>query len=463
MLKDSTRANNPLLLGIRFYTRCANHSFWIDDLTVTETSPSSEPAVDILGAEGAVISNQKLSQDASLAVEANNPQNSISKTYFNFGNDAYENVQLATLDMKLSSTQKHTLNLFAFPDFSYPERLTYQNAPANIAGAGLDLNMVYGNAPLKSFAVNGSGLYTIDVTDYIKNAGGDYVFALTSDDIFEKEYLNLDFETYTFTKDVDYQNYGDFSGNVSIDSGACVISGLAHGNGIRILNAFGNEIPAESGAMYKLTADISAVGDGVSHSISIGVAGDDGSPEQITDYQLTPGEKTAISYIFQTGTEDGTSFTNLVFADTSDVPAGSIVLDNIVLLSGATTVEEAVLNVAVAKETVLPDYQVGEFVFYAGNTKLNAMDRTVNTIKIDVHNNTIEKFEPRMIVALYEGSILKKVYFNQPTTPVTEGNTALLLCENIDLSDTSVNMVKVMLWENLNGMKPMKNHLEVSL
>ena len=100
-----------------------------------------------------------------------------------------------------------------------------------------------------------------DVTDYIKN-NKEYIFALTSNDAAAKQFLNLDFEKYSFNKGCDYTLYGNFEGSADIAGGVLEVGGITGTNsGINILNVFGNGQTCEKGKTYTVKADVEPVGD----------------------------------------------------------------------------------------------------------------------------------------------------------------------------------------------------------
>lgn len=441
MLADATRANNPLLFSIRFATRCSGRIFWLDDLKITETTPSDEEALAVIGAKGKTISNKALADSSALSVTAKNGTSSVYKTYLNFGENNFSNVQRATLKMDVKNSAPHSLNVYAIPSSSYGENLTFNNAPENGAGTSMNIGSV------ATVNVTDSGNYEIDVTDYIKsNQAYDSIFALTTDDMLGKEYYNQNFETFSFAENVDYELYGDSS--VAVNGGECTVNG-----GIRILNVFGNNAVCDGNTKYKLTADIIPSGSEESCKILLGAAKADTAPEYTKEVALTPGEKTTVTFEFVSGEDD--KLTNLVIADISDSQAESFVIDNIVLSSEKTEVQSATLSVATASEANV-SYTAGSYIFVAGGEIKVKPDGDTDLVKVNVFNGDKDDFAPELMVAAYKENKLVALYRSEKQA-IAKNSSLNIECNTNDLETKDFDSIKLFLWD---GMNPLKTETE---
>jgi len=437
MLADSTRANNPLLFSIAFTTRCSGRSFWIDDLKITETTPSDEEPLFVVGAKGKTISNKVLADSSVLAVGAQSGASPVYKTYLNFGENKFSNVQRAILKLNVASSTPHGLNVYAIPSANYEGSITFNNAPENGAGTSMNVDA------LAKVNVTDSGSYEIDVTDYIKaNRSSDSIFAITTDALLGREYYNQDFESFSFTEDLDYEPYGNSASFAGINNGECSII-----EGIRLLNTFGNNQECESNTKYKLTADVTVCGSEESYNVLLGAAKADTAPEYTKEVALPSNTKTTVTFEFTTG--DADKLTNIVIADISDIISGSIKIDNVILSSDKTQITDAVLSVASASEANV-SYTVGKFIYSDNGNIQDSLSSATDAVKVNVYNGNMADFSPILVVAVYKENKLVDLYISEKQT-IAENASQNLECNGINLENKDYDDVKVFIW---NEMEP---------
>ena len=327
---------------------------YIDDLYSTKLLDNAGTTLEIM--DCAAVSGTGKKNTASLSAEgaeAANTRLSIRKSYLHFDGGQYENTQKATLEISVQSADGQTVQVYGVTDAQYPSELTYNNAPGNTDSEAMDSGKVYGSAPLAEFVATKPGTYTVDVTNYVKNhAPGDYVFALASNDAGGTAYINLDFDAFSFSKGADYTAFGGYNGSVSIQNGAAVIDGIANaGEGIRVLNVFGNDnAVCKEAETYTVSMDVTAAQD---MGVTVGLTSKTGNTMLAgggVQEQLTAGARKTVSFTVTASAQDVAD--SVCAVAVVGLGAGSITIDNVLVKSSRAVVAdtEASLRIEKAQE-----------------------------------------------------------------------------------------------------------------
>lgn len=278
-------------------------NLYFDDISSVEYIEGA--AVTLSVDQSAVISNSRLEDTGSILIDRNDSTDGIRKSYLRFAGSAeYENTQRATLQFDAAKASGQTIKVYGIVNAPYPDELTYTTAPATEADEGMNPDQLYGGAPLAEIKVNGAGTQSVDVTDYIKyTAPGEYIFALVSENAGGTEYTKIDFESFPFSKGIDYSAFGGYTGATAVSGGKAVISGVkAAGEGIQLLNMFGNGAVSEPGRSYQISMDVTPNEDA---DITLGVCGKAGNEiaNSITQH-IAAGETRRVEFTYTAGQQD---------------------------------------------------------------------------------------------------------------------------------------------------------------
>ena len=136
----------------------------------------------------------------------------------------------AKLSFVASEHQGQRFKLYALTSVSFPEELTFANAPANGKGTEMLLEYVYGAKPLGTFTFDGEGKATVEVTDYIRACAQKTAIFVVTSEKGSLLYLNLDF---SMTDEV-VTNSITSNGDLTLEDGELTTTGTS----ITIHNAF---------------------------------------------------------------------------------------------------------------------------------------------------------------------------------------------------------------------------------
>lgn len=331
--------NSAGLLRIDAYnlnSDTASRNIYIDDLAVYEVS-GEEICLDVT--ESVIVSNKKLSESSIMVGRGDKTaevQTGIKKAYIRFESGDYKYTQKATLNFNAVSASGQNIKIYGVMGQSYPDELTFENAPANADGAEVDLNLVYGGAPIAQISVNALESYSVDVSDYVKaNAGYENIFIIVNEQVSGSEYMDLDFETFSFSAGVDYTSDGE----VAVTDGKANIAGKT----ISLKNVFGNGAKTtKEGKTYVVSADVTPESDS---SVTLAVTDSDGTVYGSVSKEVLAGECANIA--FEYIAEDALANMITISSDTANYSIDNVrarcdslvMLDDFVQLMVETAVE----------------------------------------------------------------------------------------------------------------------------
>ena len=324
--------------------------FYIDDIYSTEIVEGAGTALS--AKEAASVSANKTSKDTLYVCgsDADSEARFIRKAYICFDGGEYEKTQKATLAIDVEKGNGQTVYVWALTD-EYPDRLTYTSAPGYSEYEGI--NNAYGGTALASFTADQAGVHYIDVTDYVKaHAPNEYIFAITSEDNGGCEYISYDFERNApFAKDIDYTAFGGYEGSAVVNGGELNVSGAAAGQGIKLLNVFGDEGAAvNTGEEYSISIDVTS---GADSEFTIGAINADGKIAYSANYALTADNKQTITLSFTATKEDADDLINAIYVETAN--AADFKIDNVTVSSrSAAAIGACELDIETAKENPQP-------------------------------------------------------------------------------------------------------------
>ncbi len=222
---------------------------YLDDITSTEFSARTayRPSVT----EATAVSNGKT--DGTLSVDRTAAGEEtlfgIRKVYLAFADLTGAHANRAELVLRITEAEGQILKIYGLPK-ALSDSVTWNNAPANRYDEGVDLSHVFGGKPIAT-AVAMTGELRLDVTEYVRAAGGFASFAVVSEDAGGKEYLHADFSSVELFADVDYTT----DGTLTLDGGV----GRVSGESITFRNAFGGrDAVVQEGREYTITVKVSA-------------------------------------------------------------------------------------------------------------------------------------------------------------------------------------------------------------
>ena len=329
-------------------------NLYIDDLSSIERleGPATNLNVDRL----AVISNTGYQNPEAVVVARNDSVHQIRKAYLRFSGGEYETTQKATLDLQVLEAKGQKVKIYGIINREYPASLTFDNAPASNKDESMDLNYVFGGAPLGEITAN-AGVQSIDVTNYVKAQGAkDCIFAITTDDNGDISYTSIDFETFPLSPGIDYTAFGGNSGRVSLKDGAAVIEGVENaGQGIRLLNVFGSGgMVCKADESYTVSADVTPLGTNENgYEMMLGLCAKDGdvlSQNIFTSETIAANNTKKITLTFTANAEtvsDGACA--LAVYCGSQVPEQGFSIDNVSVKSSNAVVISAAAGLSVYK------------------------------------------------------------------------------------------------------------------
>lgn len=335
-------------------------TLYIDDLFSMEYTEGDAAALNVESA--AVISNTPLDSADSLRIGRSDTAQGIHKTYLRFsGDDSFKTTQRAALELDVQKASGQTVRIYGLTGVPYPEKLTYNTAPASNEDESMDESKVYGGAPLAELAVNAAGRYTIDVTDYVKNtAPEEYIFAITSESTGGTEYLNLGFDDFPFSKGVDYTAFGGYEGTAEVADGKAGVRADAAGEGIKLLNVFGNGgTSCQAGRTYTVSVDVSSTDTAADVSLGLCTANNDTLvPPDSVAQSIAPGERKTLTLTYTADNQDETSGVSALAV--YSVNGAGFEIDNVRITSddSAIITPSVVLAVETAKESDQPEEPV---------------------------------------------------------------------------------------------------------
>ncbi len=420
--------------------------FYVDDLYATEVIPGAGTGLTAVE-QASVMGDGRVSTDTLFVNGSGKEQNAsyIRKAYLRFDGGDYEHAQKATLRIHVEEANGQTLKLWGVKDGSYSGDLTYNTAPASNADESMNLAEVYGGAPIAQITADRTGVYEIDVTEYVAdNAPDGYLFALTSEDIGGTEYIGLDFETYSFTEGTDYARFGGYGGSVQTTGGAAVVDGIANaGEGIQIYNVFGSGNEAcSTGETYTVSADITPLGEG-DYPITMGLCSADGTLAQSASATETiaAGQTKRMEFIF---TADGTE--NLCTLALYGGAAGGFMVDNLVVQSA----NKVALQASASLEMETAQEPGGEEPAKPG-VVIKGFNADSKTAVIEAENTCTAT----VIFAAYTGNLLTSVQIVE--TELTQGENEIK-AEGFDTAGAESGCI--MVWDDITNLKPLGRSYE---
>ena len=312
---------------------------YIDDFYAHEAVPGEKNIMKVC-AKASISGSGAVNKNILTAAGEKSSDNVkyINKAYVKFDGGEYDKTLEAVLSFEAEKAKNKKLNLWMITTGEYPENLTYENAPASEEDEQMKLPEVYGGTPIQ-FDLNEEGVYSADVTDYVKNnSGRDYIFAFTGEETGGSECV-FDYQNGRFTEGMDYILLGENS-SAAIENGALKASGA-----VGLLNAFGQDEAAEVGGRYAVSADVCAASDG---EITIAASDRNGEIKESASYSLTAGVLQNIKLDFTAQSDD---ICTIVITGT-DITADNIIVreDNSIQLSKNVT-----LDMSIAKDPETED------------------------------------------------------------------------------------------------------------
>ena len=369
-------------VGISLFGFIANadlvgKTLYFDDISITKADENADAGVLYVSLAAAIGSDggKNVSEFSAAGASASAPEN-IRKTYMHFNGGDFSSANKAELSFNIDNALGQTINIYAVKNAQYPAELTYNNAPANGDAEDMDINYIFKEAKLATVKADKNGSVSADVTDYIKN-NKEYIFALTSNDAAAKQYLNLDFERYSFNKGCDYTPYGNFEGSADIAGGVLEVGGITGTNsGINILNVFGNGQTCEKGKTYTVKADIEPVGDKESYSVTIALSnGNEISQTAASTYVIGANQNQTIELTF-TASEDDVlnNMSQIAIFDSSAENMSAFKLDNVTAESdGAVIIEKhASIEISAAKEPEIKEDETAQITLSTTGDSITA-------------------------------------------------------------------------------------------
>ena len=268
---DAAAGENPAL---RYLDAEDPVILYLDDLYIRELSTASGTSLALQDTASICASRPTSTTVLGVSSGAEQAVKSIRKSYLTFTGGNYETTQRAVLTFDVTKAAGQSVKLYGLVNASCPDKLTYNNAPANLEDERMDTGKVFGGREIATLTLDGPGRYSADVTDYVKhNAPQDNIFVLASETPGGTEYMSLDFETFPFTAGLDYTALGGYGGTVSVAGGAAVVDGVTgSGQGISILNAFGSGETCKAGETYVISADVTPQGSDAAYELAIGLS-----------------------------------------------------------------------------------------------------------------------------------------------------------------------------------------------
>ena len=323
---------------------------YIDDIYATEVIPGAGTA--LIAKEAASVSLSETNKDTLYVYgsDADSEARFIRKAFVRFEGGAYEKTQKATLAIDVERAGGQKLYVWALT-CEYPDSLTYMSAPGYSEDEGV--NNAYGGTALASFTADQAGMHYIDVTDYVKaHAPNEYIFAITSEDVGGCEYISYDFEnTVPFTKDIDYAAFGGYEGAAVISGGELNVSGAEAGQGIKLLNVFGEGAAVNAGEEYSISIDVTS---SAASEFTIGAANADNETAYSANYAIPADTKQTITLSFTATKDDAADLINAIYVATAN--AADFKIDNVTVSSrNAAALGAFELDIETAKGSFVPE------------------------------------------------------------------------------------------------------------
>ena len=421
-------------------------TLYLDDLSVLERIEGA--AVNLNVDQSAVISNVALADPAAIAVGRRDSVQAIRKAYLRFAGGEYDTTQKATLDLSVSEANGQTVKVYGIVDKPYPTPLTYANAPGSRDDESMDLNYVYQSAPLAEFVAS-AGTHSIDVTDYVKAQGTkECIFAIATGDTGDRDYATMDFETFAFTKGIDYTGFGGFAGQVSRKDGAAVVEGVSNpGEGIRLLNLFGSGNAAcRAGETYTISADVTPLGTaGETYEMSLGLCTKDGSAlaqDIRASEPIAANETEKITFTFTATAQDvADGVCALAVYSSGATPAQSFQIDNVSVRGGNSAViqPDARLTVQKAQEPDVPPVPEKGVIIRSFDTASSTA-----TIYSDV---------PRTATVIFAGAREEQLTAVKVVEAQLQAGDNTVFADGFKLDDGVAGTI--MVWDDLISLKPL--------
>lgn len=328
-ITDDVAGGNNDLFGYRFRF---NDAFGVADDGSTDIEFFFDDMVcyrNAIADTGNPLEPDAIATTSQSTLKADNPSVSgsiegVRKAYFSYDLTNVRDIHRALIALKAREHQGQTFRLYALRDVSFPEELTFNNAPANGSGVKMLLQYAFGGAPLQDFTFDANGEAKIDVTEYILSALGDEViFAVVSEE-GHMCYLNLDFTLVDASVDSFFSSDAD-----------CILNDgtlSTNGTSITIHNAFaGTEaiLPAHVPVTVRIQVD-------GNQSFTVKIDG--------TDFSIT---KSAEGGIIE-----------FTFTPITDTKAGSITIsaDEAGFAVRKIEIQQSITNIAVLDTPVLELY-----------------------------------------------------------------------------------------------------------
>ncbi len=296
--------------------RLSNNLLYFDDIQSVRYVKGS--SVSLGSSENGAVSNRGNSDILTLKNELSGVGTKVS--YLTYTARGYDELQRVLLNFAIKSGSGESVQLYGLLNATLTDDINFANAPALNADGTVDLSAVYGGAPLASFLAEGDSA-KVDVTEYVREMQDKtLVFMLVTEDFGDTVYTNLDFATYTFTKDKDYLAEAE----ATLSDGKVTFGA----NSLTLLNIFGNgSATIESGKSYRLSLTADA------DTFAAYFVNQDGTVSVQMNYI---GEEDG-AYIFEyTATEEDEK--NGITALTLTSEGEQMVLDNLVLSASSTVV-----------------------------------------------------------------------------------------------------------------------------
>ena len=158
---------------------------YLDDFSVKEIVQGAAGVVETEEMVSVNSNGKVFDMDYTLqaAEKTENPEY-IRKAYVHFEpNEEYTFSRTTWLKLVASQAENQTLTIYGLTDTQWPERLTYNNAPANQKDESLFEFDLYNRKPLGTVTLDGEDAYYVDVTDYVKEySEKGMLFVITSAD-----------------------------------------------------------------------------------------------------------------------------------------------------------------------------------------------------------------------------------------------------------------------------------------